>query len=116
MLVMDGAGGGSAYSRRRRRGGSGGKVPQRRDRRGLLISLVVVPCAAVGSARAMPRRGTGLYRFLSLLRRGMFASDRWVHVGEGAMRVRFPGPDMQFVERAEAIAIGRADEVEELTV
>ena len=34
-----------------------------------------------------------------------------IHIGEGAVRVRFPGPDAQLVERAQAVAMGSAVEV-----
>src|SRR5262245_31917333 len=45
----------------------------------------------------------------------VLASDCWVHVRKRAARVRFPGPDVQFVERRQAVTIRRAREIEELS-
>src|SRR3954454_6526514 len=50
-----------------------------------------------------------------LLGVGVLATDRGVHVGVGATRIRLPGPDMQLVERRQAVAIRRSREIEELT-
>src|ERR1700759_3948594 len=47
---------------------------------------------------------------------GVLAGDAGVHVGEGAARVGPPGPDVQLVERVEAVAVGRAVEVEQLAL
>src|ERR671924_257817 len=39
-----------------------------------------------------------------------------IHVREGAGWVRLPGPDMQLVERREAITVGRAGEAEQVVL
>jgi hypothetical protein len=45
---------------------------------------------------------------------GCSQGSRRVHVREGAMGIGFPGPDVQLVERAQAVTIRRAVEIKQL--
>src|SRR4030095_5354617 len=56
---------------------------------------------------ALRRSCSGLRRFAAYLR---------VHVREGAGRVVLPRPDMQLVERRQAVAVGRAGEAEQVVL
>src|SRR4051812_23257215 len=46
----------------------------------------------------------------------VIAAHLGIHVGEGAVRVRLPGPDMKLVEGIEPVAVGRAVEGEEMAL
>src|SRR5688572_26547573 len=58
--------------------------------------------------------GLGVRDNRSLLRRKLLAAHRRVPIGEHAVRVVVPGPDVQLVEGRVAVAVRAADVVEEL--
>src|SRR4051812_41781759 len=91
-----------------RAAGNGPSFTWRRSKSSLKNEMLIAP-------RPPPppwyeRRSRRLHRV------GVLAADRRIHVGKGAARIRLPGPDMQFVEGRQAVAIRGAGEVEELPV
>ena len=73
-------------------------------RESIVEHAIVIGCAGTWKPEQPMKRA--LVRVL--------ARHLWIHVREGAARVRLPGPHMQLVERAQAITIGAAGEAEQL--